>query len=196
MTESVLFVCEQNVCRSPLMAAAFDGVLRAAGLPGADDVEWVVGSAGTEAASGRPACRYTVEIEPDASTHVSHRVDADDVEAAKLVIVASLEERSRIALLSARSRTKTFTLREALLLGESPVSAASLAEYAAVLDSRRGTLDLRTRRLPWGRAARHPLDVVDVHMLRPSAHRKGLMAADADARLLASRLQRDLSPRP
>lgn len=196
MTESVLFVCEQNICRSPLMAAAFEGALRAGGVPGSGDVEWVVGSAGTQASARRAACRYGVEIEPDASTHSSHRLDADDVEAAGMVIAASLEERSWIARLSARSRTRTFTLREALLLGERPVVATSLAEYAAALDARRGTLDLRPRRtLPWNRAEQNPLDVVDVHLLRPGVHRRGLKAADADARLLAARLQRDLSPR-
>lgn len=196
MTESVLFVCEQNICRSPLMAAAFEGALRAGGLPGPEGADWVVGSAGTQASPGRSACRFTLEIEPDAASHVSHRLEADDIDAAGLVIAASLEERSWIARLSTSSRTRTFTLREALLLGERPVAAASLVEYAAALDARRGTLDLRGRRtFPWGRVASHPLDVVDVHMLRPSAHRKGLNAADADARLLAARLQRDLSPR-
>ena len=196
MTESVLFVCAQNVCRSPLMAAAFEGALRAGGVPGAPDVEWVVGSAGTEASRRRSACRYTVEIEPDASAHSSHRLETDDVEAAGLVIAASLDERGRIAQLSVSARSRTFTLREALLLGERPVVADSLAAYAAVLDSRRGTLDLRSRRtFPWGRSAQHPLDVVDVHLLRSGVHRKGLKAADADARLLAARLQRDLSPR-
>lgn len=196
MTESVLFVCEQNICRSPLMAAAFEGALRAGGALGADEAEWVVGSAGTQASARRSPCSYTVEIEPDASAHLSHRLDEDDVAAAGLVITASLAERSGVARLSARSRTRTFTLREALMLGERPVVATSLAEYAAALDSRRGTLELSGRRtLPWGRAERHPLDVVDVHLLRPGIHRKGLKAADADARLLAARLRRDLSPR-
>ena len=196
MTESVLFVCEQNICRSPLMAAAFEDALRAGGLPGAEGVEWVVGSAGTQASARRSPCPYTVEIEPGAASHLSHRLDADDVEAAGLVIVASLEERSGVARVSARSRTRTFTLREALLLGERPVEAATLAEYASVLDSRRGTLELHAhRRFPWSRAEQRPLDVVDVHLLRPRVHRKGLEAAAADARLLAARLQRDLSPR-
>lgn len=194
MTESVLFVCEQNVCRSPLMAAAFDSALHDDGVPETGAVEWVVGSAGTQASPRRSACRYVVAIEPEAAHHVSHRLEVDDVEAAGLVIAASLEERSLIVQLDPLARSRTFTLREALLLGEEPVVATSLAEYAAALASRRGTLDLRPRRgFSWFRAAHRPLDVVDVHMLSPKPHRKGLLAADADARLLASRLQRDLS---
>jgi protein-tyrosine-phosphatase len=189
-----LFVCEQNVCRSPLMAAAFDGALHADGLPETDAVEWVIGSAGTQASPRRSACRFVVAIEPEAAHHVSHRLEVDDVEAAGLIIAATLEERSLIVQLSPSARSRTFTLREALLLGEQPVAATSLAEYAAALASRRGTLDLRPPRgFPWIRPAHRPLDVVDVHMLGPKPHRRGLLDADADARLLAARLQRDLS---
>ncbi|WP_337002656.1 MULTISPECIES: arsenate reductase/protein-tyrosine-phosphatase family protein [unclassified Microbacterium] len=194
MTESVLFVCEQNVCRSPLMAAAFDDALHSHGLPETGAVEWVTGSAGTQASTRHSACRYVVAIEPEAAHHVSHRLEVDDVEAAGLVIAASLEERSLIVQLSPKARSRTFTLREALLLGEQPIAATSLAEYAAALASRRGTLDLRPRRgFPWIRPVDRPLDVVDVHRLGPKPHRNGLLAADADARLLAARLRRDLS---
>jgi protein-tyrosine-phosphatase len=197
MIQSVLFVCAQNVCRSPLMAAAFEEEFAAAGDTESSEVEWVFGSAGTQAEPGRRSCRYAVDIVGSASGHRSTRLDADHLDAADLVIAASLVERALIAQLRPNVRTRTFTLREALLLGERRVPASSLAEYAAALDARRGTLDLPHRRaLPWRRDTAHPLDVVDVHHFRPGVHRRGLEKAAADARTLAARLHRELVPRP
>ncbi|KJL29531.1 hypothetical protein [Microbacterium oxydans] len=190
MTGRVLFVCAQNICRSPLMAAAFEDEL------GADASRWVVGSAGTEASPGRRACRYSVEVVVTALGHLSTPLTMADLDAADLVIAASLAERSLIVRKSPSARSRTFTLREALLLGEQQVSAASLAEYADVLDSRRGTLDLPTQRsLPWRRETGHPLDVVDVHHLGIRTHRRGLQKAAADTRTLARRLQQGIAPR-
>jgi len=185
----VLFVCAQNICRSPLMAAAFEDEL------GADASQWLVGSAGTEASVGRRACRYSVEVVVTALGHLSTPLTTADLDAADLVIAASLAERSLIVRKSPSARSRTFTLREALLLGEQDVSAASLAEYADTLDSRRGTLDLPTpRSLSWRRATGHPLDVVDVHHLGVRTHRKGLQKAATDTRTLARRLQQGIAP--
>lgn len=196
MIQSVLFVCAQNICRSPLMAAAFEEGFAAGGDIASSGVEWVVGSAGTQAEPGKRSCRVAVDIEKGASGHRSARLDADHLDAADLVIAASLAERALIAQLRPNARTRTFTLREALLLGERPVSATSLAEYAVALDARRGTLDLPNRRpLLWRREAAHPLDVVDVHHFGPRAHRRGLIKAASDARTLASRVQRELGSR-
>ena len=190
MTGRVLFVCAQNICRSPLMAAAFEDEL------GADAGQWVVGSAGTEASPGRRACRYSVEVVVTALGHLSTPLTMADLDAADLVIAASLAERSLIVRKSPNARSRTFTLREALLLGEHDVEAASLAGYADVLDSRRGTLDLPTQRsLPWRRETGHPLDVVDVHHLGIRTHRRGLQKAATDTRTLARRLQQGIAPR-
>jgi protein-tyrosine-phosphatase len=197
MIQSVLFVCAQNVCRSPLMAAAFEEEFAARGDTSPDGHDWVFGSAGTQAEPGRRSCRYAVDIVGAASGHRSVRLEADHLDAADLVIAASLAERALVAQLRPNARTRTFTLREALLLGERRISASSLAEYAAALHSRRGTLDLPNRRaLPWRRDASQPLDVIDVHHFRPGAHRRGLEKAAADARTLASLLHRELVPRP
>lgn len=190
MTRQVLFVCAQNICRSPLMAAAFEEQL------GDGATAWTVGSAGTEASPGRRACRHAVAVIPAALGHLSTRLTVDELDAADLVIAASLAERSLIVRLRPSARSRTFTLREALLLGEQKmVSATSLAEYAGMLDSRRGTLDLPTRRSrPWQREAGHPLDVVDVHHLGARTHRRALEKAADDTRELAVRLTRALAP--
>lgn len=196
MAESVLFVCAQNVCRSPLMAAVFRHTLRAEGELGLESPTWDVDSVGTQASEGRRACRVAVEVEPEAASHRSIRLEADAIDAADLVIAASLEERSLIARLRPSARTRTFTLREALRLGDERTSASSLAEYATVLDSRRGTLDLPTpSRRFLRRESPSPLDIVDVHQFGMRAHRKGLEAAAVDTRLLASRLRKELAPR-
>lgn len=196
MTESVLFVCAQNVCRSPLMAAAFEDEFAAVGNSRSRETDWVISSAGTQAAPCKRACRYAVEIVKAVADHRSTRLEGEDLDSADLVIAASLAERSLIVQLRPNVRSRTFTLREALLLGERRISASSLVEYAEALDSRRGTLDLPNRReMPWRRNVAHPLDVIDVHRLRVGVHRKGLERAAADARMLASRVQRDLAPR-
>lgn len=195
MSESVLFVCAQNVCRSPLMAAAFQEALRAEGELGLGPSEWEVESVGTVASEGHRACRIASGLEPAAATHHSVRLEADDLDVADIVIVASLDERSIVARMRPQARSRTFTLREAILLGEQPIDAGSITEYAAALHSRRGTLDLpKPSSLPWRRGP-EPLDVVDVHQMGPRAHRKGLERAAIDARLLASRLRRDLAAR-
>lgn len=190
MTRQVLFVCAQNICRSPLMASVFEAQIG----PGAS--VWTVSSAGTEASPGRRACRYAVAVIPPALGHLSTPLTNDALDAADLVVAASLAERSSIVRMSPSARSRTFTLREALLLGEQPiVSAESLAAYAETLDSRRGTLDLPTRRsLPWQRQPEHPLDVADVHHLGARTHRKALERAADDTRELALRLTRALAP--
>ncbi|WP_197491744.1 arsenate reductase/protein-tyrosine-phosphatase family protein [Microbacterium sp. H83] len=196
MAESVLFVCAQNVCRSALMSAVFEESFRAEGELGLGTPRWRVESVGTQAPEGRRACRIVVELAPEAAGHHSARLEAEDVDAADLVIAASLDERALIAGVRPSARSRTFTLREALLLGEEPVTASTLAEYAAVLDSRRGTLDLpMPSRRRWRGEAASPLDVVDVHQLGGRAHRRGLERAAADTRLLASRLRRELASR-
>lgn len=190
MTATILFVCAQNICRSPLMAAAFARAVQAE----AAGVEWSVDSAGVTAEPGRRVCREAAAIEPAIALHRSRKLDGDAIDAADLVIAASLSERAAIARLRPAARTRTFTLREALLLdaelssGGEPVSAAG---YAVALNSRRGTLELpRRRTLMRPRAARHPLDVEDVHQRGIRAHRNGLHKADEDVVMLGGRIAR------
>lgn len=189
MPVRVLFVCAQNICRSPLMAAAFLGALQ-------PQEDWVAVSAGVKAAEGRHACRVASDLISALAEHRSTALGAGDIDAADLVIAASLAERAAVARLRPHARTKTFTLREALLLGEQEgAPVASVAAYAARLDARRGMVEPpRPSRLPWRRASDAPLDVVDVHGAKFRVHRDGLERAAQEAALLAQRLQRSLRP--
>lgn len=189
MTGRMLFVCAQNICRSPLMAAGFETEL------GSERGNWLIDSAGTEASSGRRACRHAVAVAPRAFGHLSTPLTVDGLDAADLVIAASLAERSLIVRLRPSVRSRTFTLREAVLLGEQNAPSTSLADYAEKLDARRGTLDLpMPRRRPWSRGTGHPLDVVDVHHLGVRTHRKILAKAADDTRTLARRLMQQVEP--
>lgn len=190
MVATVLFVCAQNVCRSPLMAAVFADAVGVGVESGSDG--WIVDSAGTGAHPGRRSCRVAAEVEPAVVGHHSRLLEAADLDRADLVIAASLAERAVIAQLRPAARSRTFTLREALMLGErgGAKPAASLAEHVAALDARRGTLELsRWRALPWRRDRQHPLDVVDVHQFGRRTHLRGLVEASADTRRFAVQLQ-------
>ena len=155
MSHQLLFVCTANVCRSPLMAGTF--VQSAAER--LDRSDWTVLSRGTSAVREHAMCTVAASLiggdsygTAFASSHVSTQVIASELESQDLVIVASREERSRIARLLPSARTRTFTLKEAVVLGRLPVDAAerervlseratggsSLDDYAAFLDQRRG----------------------------------------------------------
>ncbi|WP_417554601.1 hypothetical protein [Microbacterium sp.] len=185
MPARVLFLCAQNICRSPLMAAAFVGAMSG---------DLTVVSAGVRAHEGGPVCELAAQIVPALAGHRSAVLSPGDIDAADIVITASLAERASVARLRPHARTKTFTLREALLLAESDIAAVtSLAEYAASLDGERGTLDLvGPSRLPWRRASASPLDVADVHGSGTRVHRGGLERAARDAALLAQNIRRRL----
>jgi protein-tyrosine-phosphatase len=159
-----------------------------------DDENWAVNSAGVHAHAGEPSCAVVRGIDAAAADHLSVLLDAAQLDSADLVITASLSERAEVARLNPRARTKTFTLREALLLGElnsSPVT--SVAEYASLLDSGRGMLALpRPRRLLRSRTARGPLDIVDVHGAALRVHRRWLEKLEEETEQLSDRVRRQI----
>jgi protein-tyrosine phosphatase len=159
-----------------------------------DGADWTAASAGVHAHAGESSCPVAVGVEPTAEGHVSVLLDVPQIDAAALVITASLSERAEVARLSPRARAKTFTLREALLLGElNSAPVTSLAAYVSLLDAGRGMLSLpQPRRLPWRRAARGPLDVADVHGAAPRMHRRGLELLEKDAEQLSERVRRQV----
>ncbi|MFS2242876.1 hypothetical protein [Microbacterium sp. OR16] len=193
MIARVLFVCAQNVCRSPLMAASFAA---AVGAGRSDDDDWVVRSAGTHAHTGQFACPVAVEFAEGAAGHRSAPVDMMGILLADLVIVASREERSWIAQEVPESRQTTFTLREALLLDERVRrrgAAGAVSEYVAALNAHRGTIDL-TEPSPslWRREPEHPLDIRDVHGASRRAHRRVLADAAREAAEFGQRMREAL----
>lgn len=194
MVARVLFVCAQNICRSPLMAAAFSQAITASSDEGR--IDWSVDSAGVEADPGRRACRVAAEVVTGVAGHRSSPLTQTMLDDADLVIAASLAERAAIARLRPAARTRAFTLREALLLGSGePIMADGLPQYAAALDARRGTVEPpRAPAFRWRRDRGNPLDVVDVHTFGSRPHHRGLASAAEDAALLARRLLRALDP--
>lgn len=180
MSGQLLFVCTANVCRSPLMALTFAELVSQQ----ADQAEWTVSSAGIRVVRPHPMCALAGsllsadgESPARVSSHVSKQVLDSDVERQDVIIVASREERARLARMLPSSRTRTFTLREAVALG-TPLDVAygskrddpgdgggTLADYAAFLHARRGRVRIppvARGLLPWVPPA-DPYDIPDVH---------------------------------
>lgn len=186
VTHRLIFVCEANICRSPLMEQA----LRAR----VDAELWEITSAGTRVGPGDlPMCEVSAEIaaasgaDIAAAAHRSTAIDLDELQAADLVLTASRAERSVVAQLAPDARARTFTLREAVHLGADPLhpdelaavaafSAASpaddLATYAAALHRRRGFVTPpSTGRVLFGKRRPHPFDIPDAHHGSAKEHR-------------------------
>jgi protein-tyrosine phosphatase len=106
---SVLFVCTENLCRSPTAAAFLAQRLETV----APDV--VVTSSGVQA-SGKAALRNVVEAARpygvDLEGHRPRQLEASQVEGADLVIGMAREHVREIILLDTASFSRTFTLRE------------------------------------------------------------------------------------
>jgi protein-tyrosine phosphatase len=181
MSNRVLFVCAANVCRSPFMAATFVEE----GSGSVDGTEWAVRSRGISVVRQHPMCRLAASlIDPgtegaaSAASHVSTQIAHADLDEHDLIIAASREERARVARMQPRTRGRTFTLKEAVALGAPPLEEgerrrvladgrgpATLADYAEILDRRRGRVRMPQQtgpRFPWS-AHDDPRDVPDVH---------------------------------
>lgn len=189
VTHRLIFACEANICRSPLMEQVLRSRVEA-------DL-WEITSAGTRVGpGGRPMCTVSTEValsvQPgeDAIEHRSAPIDADALRAAQLVLTASRAERSVIAQLVPETRSKTFTLREAIHLGSEPLRSEELAAiadlvggspadgldaYAAALHRRRGfVLPPAAGRTLWGKRRPNAFDIPDAHHGRPREHRSML----------------------
>lgn len=192
MPNNLMFVCEMNVCRSPLMAESFHDALPERLRP-----QWSISSSGVAAHEGAPMCELAAQLATTRSwLHKASKVSMASLEAADLILVASLRERRALAQMEPGLRDRTFTLREALLLndapllGDEPARGGTLREYASALAARRGMVPVpATRRsLPIIGAGTNPLDVPDVHTMSSRRHRAGLLAAQRNVRELAGRI--------
>ncbi|KJQ53360.1 arsenate reductase/protein-tyrosine-phosphatase family protein [Microbacterium sp. SA39] len=212
MTHRLIFVCEANVCRSPLMEI----VMRA--QTGAGD--WQISSAGTRVGRGAlEICQVSASIaaeETDAAsaeTHRSQAVDIDDLRSADLILTASRAERSVVATLAPEVRSRAFTLREAIHLGAEPVRQPelelvaqfdSLADderelrvYADALHTRRGFVTLPpSRRSLFGRPGREPYDIADAHHRSDREHHAMLRVTVGDVKSFHAQVTEFLSASP
>lgn len=191
MTQRLLVVCHANVCRSPVMLWTLQSLVHA------DAVSFA--SAGTHAMRPDPICDVALEVLADAVPEQSRdgsavQVTRDQIDEADLIITATKHQRGEIALMSHDARNRTFTLREALLLGEIAErgshrhDGADLSAYAARLHGSRGLLQL-TPPSRLRRVKSDPLDHVDVHRDRARGHRNGLIAVQSDTRRFAAHLR-------
>ncbi|GAA3608870.1 arsenate reductase/protein-tyrosine-phosphatase family protein [Microlunatus ginsengisoli] len=133
----ILFVCEGNVCRSPLAAALLSRAFGEAGIGLA------VGSAGTRALVGRPVDESTAALAEraglDLSEHRARRLDRDLAGSAQLLLAATRRVRSQAVAIHPPAVQYAFTIRQLgrLLAGaDGPVTEAS--------DPAERVLDVRT----------------------------------------------------
>jgi protein-tyrosine phosphatase len=125
---SVLVVCSANICRSPMA----EHLLRA--RSGLD-----VASAGTAALVGRPidsaSAHALRELGIDAGDHVARQLGPALVDAADLVLTATLRHRAEVIADSPTATSKTFTIREFARLAAS--TRLTRPALIAALHSRR-----------------------------------------------------------
>ncbi|MEV0003511.1 low molecular weight phosphatase family protein [Micromonospora sp. NPDC050980] len=137
MLDGVLFVCQANMCRSPM--AEFIARRLFADLPVAAT------SAGTEAVDGAVMHPYAVEVvaatDADVTTFRTRRLRPEHLTAADLVLTATRRQRSTCTALAPSALGRTFTLHQFARLagaaapaeakGDTPVRAAVAAVVRA-----------------------------------------------------------------
>ncbi len=204
MTNAVLFVCSMNVCRSPLMQWTFVEAL--SNLEGS---AWTVSSRGVNALKGNAICDTSATLLQGsenarrfAQEHASEPLSSSDLISPALIVTATRAERAALARYAPALRSRTFTLREANLLGIAPPSprektlaveaddtldeALSPHGFAHLLHRRRGSMALPQPRRK-GRPRADPLDIPDAHLSAPHAHEESLRAVHTETRALATR---------
>lgn len=195
---SVLFVCAANVCRSPLMQFVFTDLT----AKNSDAGDWRIRSAGAQVGGKHRLCAVvnamlvrTGHDRDDLARHRSVPIGEELIEDSQLIITASLAERSAVARTVPRARDRTFTLREAIALSETPLEVGDLTSFATELNDRRAYGMLPTaRRTFWGGSA-HPLDITDDHSSRASKHTATLEAVKKYTTTLHRQLSAALSHR-
>lgn len=143
-------MCTANQCRSPLVEFELRRRAQAQGLA------WTVGSAGTRAMPGEPPHPHTrrllAERGDDLAGWQSRRLSRELIDAADVIVTATVEQRSQVALLQPKAMRRTFLLLSlaqvcrTLPQGLSSVPASDADELAAALRARlppaAGTLEL------------------------------------------------------
>jgi len=211
MPHRLMFVCAMNVCRSPLMAYTFTESLAAVG----DESDWSVSSRGIAVTRRNTMCDVSASLISDTETgqafiaaHVSSPVATARLAQQDLILVATRAERAELANINPALRQRTFTVREAIALGNAPATSAELelvdrtrhtnqkirlGGYHQLLNLRRGTVPMPVpRHTSWilRNVRRHdPIDLPDVHHERTAKHGAVLREAQADVRALHGQLR-------
>lgn len=203
---TVLIVDGSDVCRGPIIEFAIQKQLAGDGpLAGETVISRGLETPGQNLICDIAAGRLGASMRA-ATFSVSHRSRAltvADAEQADIILTAERAHRSAVVRMSPISRSRTFTLKEALVLvsvltdevrsGRSP-RPATMAETVALLDEVRGSIPLieppmhtsvfhRDRALP----ASDPLALVDGHQ-DAALHRHATDEAYQVALTLGSRL--------
>lgn len=195
---TVLVVCTANVCRSPRAEFA----LREAFARVPEFASILVASVGTEAARAEHLCEVVRESGDDgglsrhswlefADRHRSAPLTAAKVASAKLILTAGREHRAAVAKIDPAARSRTFTLKEALWLGEgftaSESGDAAIDQFARYAHRGRGMREIpegRRSLIPWKRSATDALTITDTHGDEVRRHR----ATTAEVTDVAGRL--------
>ncbi|QLQ36111.1 low molecular weight phosphatase family protein [Micromonospora robiginosa] len=105
MLDRVLFVCQANMCRSPMAEFLARRMLA--------DMPVVAASAGTDAVDGAPMHPYAVEVAgADAAAFRTRRLRPEHLRAATLVLTATRRQRSACTALAPAALGRTFTLHQ------------------------------------------------------------------------------------
>lgn len=201
-THRIVFVSDDDTCLSPYLAVSLSRLLP----PPPPGVEWDISTAGTALQQSRSACERLVARAVGSGadflrSHRSQPIRVSDVARAHLLLTTTTAERAAVAGLAPDARSRTFTVREAVLLGSTDVTladvravavpgrpAASLRTFADMLHHRRGTLALaRARWTPLRREGADELDLPDPHRSSRS-HDRVLDRIDPDIRRLGAQL--------
>lgn len=185
MTFTVLVACSANICRSPLAAALLE---RAVALEAVGRVI-AVESGGVDVPAGQRACPDTIRMTESHGIHgsalpqhLSRPLSTEQIATADLVLTSDRRIRSAVLKREPGVAARTFTLREAALLGEDAANHVEgrwledrLRSYVAAMNAHRGLTDLpRTRHVlaaPWRRLAVHAHDIPDAHQGEQASHR-------------------------
>jgi protein-tyrosine phosphatase len=162
----ILLVCTGNICRSPL-AERLLRVGLAAGLGPAAADSYHVSSAGTRAWEGSPmdrtAARELRRLGGDPAGFRSRQLVAAHVEAADLVLTATVAHRSVVLSETPEALRRTFTIRELAGLAPALIPDKDLARLVAQGAASRGAVPSDDLDIidPYGAPAHVHRDVAD-----------------------------------
>lgn len=191
----ILVVCTANVCRSPLTEFLLQDLLRNA--RGFEAV--AVGSVGTRPMRGVRMCELAAsgldgsEAEAFVHAHKSLSATQSRLRKASLILTASRSNRAAVAHILPQARARTFTLKEAIALGEGfSLDGASGAEavksFARHLQSRRGIVapvaPTGVRR--WLAPSADPWSIVDGHNMGAKQHARTIAEVRSVVRTLGA----------